>query len=234
MEYQKKLDVILLPTESKSLISKGLGTKSLFFCPNGEKYDETAEEYQSLNLFSDGELSYGDWFYAGEGSKIEQAKHFEGKLVNGFIKSGCKKLEATCDLELIKLGIPLISEKFVQKYIDQDRLNNIITETMVEWIFEPSVTWGISGDFRTREINKPKLSNNIIVLVGIGNGVEWDVIIARVEKMIKLEREHLEHLQKLKASSKFISNSENSLTHLETRLKEYKEYAEGNEIKTLQ
>lgn len=124
--------------------------KVITLCVGG-KYagDLRAPINHYLHVLSDEEIKEGDWFYADEFSPIEQAAHFEGNLVNGFIKSECKKIIATLDESLhvktdepnfgsymtLSLGVrlPKISEEFVKYFISEHKKGNLIEEVDVEY-----------------------------------------------------------------------------------------------------
>ena len=142
----KRVKVFMLPTNEKAplWLSKG-NTLTLW---GKENNNDKLGDNQHLYILSDEEIKVGDWFYADEYSKPEQAKHFDGKLVNGFVVEFCKKIIATTDKSLnvksfinygkesgkeVDVLLPQPSQSFIEKYVEEYNKGNIITEVMVEY-----------------------------------------------------------------------------------------------------
>jgi len=168
----KRVKVVMLPTNEKAplWLSKG-NTLTLW---GKENNNDKLGDNQHLYILSDEEIKVGDWFYADEYSKPEQAKHFDGKLVNGFVVEFCKKIIATTDSSLrigkLEVGgkiehLPQISQSFIEIFVEEYNKDNVITEVMIEYK-EPynklvgSKIGSNIGHFTLTEENKYRLKIN--------------------------------------------------------------------------
>lgn len=126
---KKKCQLVMLATEKSKICLKG---DYLFYDHQSDIVLIKTSLYkpQHLYVISDDEIKVGDWFYADEFAKPEQAKYFEGNLVNGFIKSACKKIIATNDESL---GLPRPSNEFIKAYVNAYNKGKQITDIMVEY-----------------------------------------------------------------------------------------------------
>ena len=147
----KKRQVVMLPTNEKAKTGEYLvlNKENKLCIWNTHKMGvQNTLPIQHLYILSDEEIKVGDWFYADEYSKPEQAKHFDGKLVNGFVVEFCKKIIATTDKSLnvksfinygkesgkeVDVLLPQPSQSFIEKYVEEYNKGNIITEVMVEY-----------------------------------------------------------------------------------------------------
>lgn len=175
----KERQVVMLPSKNESNILKVLTDKMAHRGrPKGKLEDHDSpwgksEEFEPYHLYflSDERPKLNDWFYAGEGSKPEQAKDFNGNLINGYISEGCKKIIATTDesLEIYtgqfkepanieadimyngKTLLPRPSNSFISKYIKEYNRGNIITRVMLEYELIEWLNYGLKVD-RNNEI----------------------------------------------------------------------------------
>jgi hypothetical protein len=173
MSTFKKCKAVMLPTNEKAqncLVGYNDGSLLFQYKPNYYYTQEYLKSIQSLAyhlyILSDDEIKDGDWFW-GEGMlKPEQAKVFESNLVNGFIKSACKKIIATTDYNLLytqertargeyeqlsfetgkhyanfkptNISKPSIS--FINKYIEAYNTKKYINDVLVEYQEVPVIS----------------------------------------------------------------------------------------------
>ena len=181
----KKHSLILLPTDEKSNIILS-GFKTLFLSPPMEV--KSSDTFQNLYVLSNDEIKIGDWFIFAD------APEFTGDLPNyKIIKAtknhkefGCKKIIATTNTSLFqttqyeiegnqKIQLPQIPFLFIQHYIEQYNLGNVITEVEVEYEI-----WNVfSGDHNNtpQEISLKLNSNNTISIKPLKNSWTREEVI---------------------------------------------------------
>lgn len=126
---KKVCNVVMLPTEKASqVVLAGTINPILDFYGGYRRVKPTREYHQQhLYIITNDEIKEGDYFYADEYHTPEKAYNMESPLVNGFIQDHCKKIIASTDYTL---GLPLIPEGFVKKYVE---LQGKIDKVMVEY-----------------------------------------------------------------------------------------------------
>lgn len=160
----KKLKVVMLATQDTTApIGIDDNSGKLFkFEPN-----EALWGYQHLYLLSDDEIKENDWFYADEFTKPEQAKYFEGSLLNGFIKSEYRKIVASTDESL---NVARILNDFIEKYVNAYNANKPIESIDIEYDVKTVQVYPKSGrdaggfeKYETQEVLKTDKNNRVII-----------------------------------------------------------------------
>ena len=171
-----KRNIVMLPTEGKAnIIGNGKQLTYSHGCIASELEIVKLIGYH-LHIITDEEIKEGDWFLADIRTRIDENNGkpiWELKLCTsifnswigadnmeneGYNPSWSKKIIATTDTSL---GLPHLSQQFIEKWINNYNKGNIITEIMVEYllILEPGNTL---NDRKYDELILKVNSNNTI------------------------------------------------------------------------
>lgn len=190
----------MLPTDKKRSVSVMTHVNKIILTKDDNLIINTKTEFiQHLYILSDEEIKEGDWcMHLGLNMTyfkvidVDNYKlHYDSREY--FNKNTCKKIIATTNSELsieskfpISEGrswvkLPEIPTQFIQEFVKRYNGGILSEKILIEWDYQPSRTFGISGDFTTREINKMKISNqNTVSLLFLG--YEWDQIGSEFDK----------------------------------------------------
>lgn len=121
----KATTVVMLPTNQRASICKGITTNRLYLYNNGYNLQINC---QHLYFLSDEKIKEGDWYLTFQnGSVIGEPRKCED---SSYDFTNCKKIIATTDESL---NLPQPSQSFLQKYVKEYNKGNIITKVMVEY-----------------------------------------------------------------------------------------------------
>jgi len=134
-----RVKVIMLPTESKSIIRKIDEINTLVFDPI-MKFGN-----QHLYFISDREIKDFDYVVLGDGKTIHHMSPTDMVDYLESQSSSTKRIEASTDPSL---HLPLIGEAFIQKYVKEQ---GDIKEVMIEM---STITWGGTVETTPVEIEK--------------------------------------------------------------------------------
>lgn len=198
----KKTQVIMLPTNQKAKESQiilvptnpretqCLIIKSLFNGVAEKSINEGLSIPQHLYFLSDKEIKEGDWFI-----NIIQNEIYKHDLKGYTIKKYHKKIIATTDESLKFLTnteedydpengglnyqiLSQPSQSFIQKYVDSYNKGNVITEVMVEYIFNEDDSDLPNKGLQVQEFLKVNPKDNTITIKPVKNSWTREEVIA--------------------------------------------------------
>lgn len=145
MKHEKKIKVVMLATDEKSLIYKGIISKELKLYPY--LHIDSHGKNQHLYFLSDEEIKEGDWYFSGNRYEEKELSQFQvGVSSTEYYKEqGIKKIIASNNPELKEIHqnhndfdsvfeLPRPSNSFIQKFVEEYNSGNIIEEVMVEYV----------------------------------------------------------------------------------------------------
>jgi len=188
MTHDKIIQVVMLATQNSNLY---LIDDLLSYEKEGKSFktnwDGADIKPQHLYFLSNEEIKMGDLIL----HKLDREPQIykRGIYINEDPYSyGYKKVISTTNKFLYTLdepdfpdlsfhtSLPEPSDSFIQKYVEEYNKGYVIKEVLVEWEYEPSRAYGITGDFITREINRLKVApDNIIIIKKIEE--TWEDVI---------------------------------------------------------
>ena len=160
MEQFKRAQVIMLPTNNKSLLHINYSKLQL------NKFEQLDVNNQHLYIISDDKIKKGDWCYDKSNNRIvkiiykhpkTKSHYFVSANVNTedeILKKGysveleeLKKIIATTDTSLTittyyeiegnqQIQLPQPSQQFIEKYIESYDKSEVITDVLVEYEFD--------------------------------------------------------------------------------------------------
>ena len=140
----KTCNVVMLATNEKAQILKGSNAGNNLLLDNGDNINHSLVDgkrfqYQHLYITSDEEIKEGDWFIKDDELHLWQGAIPEYHKLNAY------KIIATTNTALkvhhfykgvfkdLEYSLPLISQQFIQYYIEKYNEGNVITEVEVEY-----------------------------------------------------------------------------------------------------
>lgn len=157
-----KHNVVMLPTNEKAKIGQLAILDNRLITIMSEF--QVFAKPQHLYITSDEEIEDGDWYLWYDGNKYSLRKYVNCKNLPGNTSDSGFKIIATTDTSL---ELPLISQQFIEKYIEEYNKGNVIKEVLVEYEgYVQSTTW----EYDEPEGYRVKInSNNTINIKPIKN-----------------------------------------------------------------
>ncbi len=137
-------NIHVLPTDKLSIIGFD-SVKNLHFT------NDFIDDYQNIYITSDEEIKEGDWIL-NETHNIEKAiSHYNYKSLS----SDCKKIILTTDQDLIKDGVQVIDDEFIEWFVKNPSCEHVtILQKGTTTIIFPTPKNDIISDFIKKEESK--------------------------------------------------------------------------------
>ena len=176
MEQFKRAQIIMLPTDTKSLLHINYSKLQL------NKFEQLDTNNQYLYIISDDKIKEGDWYIELDINSLPLSiKKAEYNKTNEFslkpYSDYCKKIIATTDTSLkieidgnrgdllpdvsFDIDLPQPSQQFITKYIESYNKGEIITDILVE--YNEFLRWDNSTSARYVELEINPKDNTITI-----------------------------------------------------------------------